>query len=138
MNTASQQEKLMKHHCNLYFLPNDLNVYTWHNPLLSDTELNIATAGVAKMLQFFPVASNFSCFSLKYFCCQLNLKKLRTSWPQGFFLKVEPCYTSTIFHEINKSNYKLNCSCVDTAYEYKSFLVLDGSFCSMNERWSDR
>ena len=43
MNTASQQEKLMKHHhCNLYFLPNDLNAYTWHNPLLFDTEKNVA------------------------------------------------------------------------------------------------
>ena len=42
---------------------------------------------------FVLVATNTSFFSLQYFSWRLNLKTLRVSWPQGFFLQVKPCFS---------------------------------------------
>ena len=53
---------------------------------VSNTELEVSTTGIATATRFFPLATDFSCFSLKY------LQKLvtksentGTSWPQNFF-----------------------------------------------------
>lgn len=47
-------------------------------------EVDVATAAVTNVINYSSLANNFSHFSLKYFCWQLNLKSW-ASWPQGFF-----------------------------------------------------
>ena len=48
------------------------------------TELHVATAGVANVTKRFPLSTNFSLISMKYFCWLLNLTASRPAGPRLF------------------------------------------------------
>lgn len=55
-------------------------------------EFSIAATGVTNGTTFFSLAKNFLSFSLieKFFLLAIKSENIEDSWPQGFFLKVEP------------------------------------------------
>ena len=72
-----------------FYINHDTNLHVVHHGL--HTHSIVLMIYITSCTQVSQLVTNYSHFSLKYFCWQLNLKTYRPPGPKIVFMKVKPC-----------------------------------------------